>query len=61
MRDQDVSQVLAHIGDDEVEVILRNVTAREAARILSQLSGERAALLSRRLLKIASDEGSEDR
>ena len=47
--------------DDEVERILRNVTAREAARILSQLSVDRAAQLSRRLLIVAPVPGSNNR
>ncbi len=60
MGDSEVAQLLAHIDDAEIEVILRNVTAREGARILSQLSGERAAELSRRLLVAATDSRSEN-
>jgi len=60
MGDSEVAQLLAHIEDDEIEVILRNVTAREGARLLSQMSGERAAALSRRLLVAATDSGSSD-
>jgi flagellar motility protein MotE (MotC chaperone) len=58
MGDTEVAQLLAHIEDEEIEVILRNVTAREGARLLSQLSGERAAVLSRRLLVATTDSGS---
>jgi len=61
MRDQDMAQVLAELEDDEVEMILRNVTARDAARILSQLSGERAAQMSRRLLTTTPASGSSNR
>jgi hypothetical protein len=60
MGDAEVAQLLAHIEDEEIEVILRNVTAREGARILSQLSGERAAQLSRRLLSVTNESGSEN-
>lgn len=50
MKPPEAAKVLGLLSDDEVEGILRSVGPRQAADFLTNLSKERAAVLSRRLL-----------
>jgi len=55
MKAPEAAKVLAYLTDDEVEGILRAVGPRQAADFLTNLPKERAAALSRRLLKPKGD------
>jgi hypothetical protein len=51
MKPPEAAKVIAFLSDDEVEGLLRSVGPRQAADFLTNIPKERAALLSRRLLK----------
>jgi flagellar motility protein MotE (MotC chaperone) len=50
MKSAEAAKIMAYLGDDQVEGILRSMGVRQAAMILAQLPVERAAKLSRRLM-----------
>lgn len=51
MKPTDASKILAFLGDDLVEGIIRSLGPRQAAVLLVQLPPERAATLSRKLIQ----------
>jgi hypothetical protein len=51
MKPSDAAKILAFLTDDQVEGILRTVGVRQAASLFAQLPAERAAAMSRRLIK----------
>lgn len=57
MKPSDASKILAFLGDDLVEGIIRSLGPRQAAVLLVQLPPERAAALSRKLIQHPNGEG----
>lgn len=51
MAPREAAKVLEHMEDDEVQVILAGLDNRKAAAILSNLSPERAAIVSRSVIR----------
>jgi hypothetical protein len=51
MKPKEAVSILERMSDDEVEGILRRLTAKQVAALLAVMPGDRAAQLSRRLLK----------
>jgi hypothetical protein len=51
MKPTDAAKILAFLGDDHVEGIIRAVGPRQAAVLMVQIPAQRAALLSRRLIQ----------
>jgi flagellar motility protein MotE (MotC chaperone) len=50
MKPADAAKILAHLSDDQVEGILRASGVRQAGILLAQLTPERGAAMSRRLI-----------
>ena len=50
MKPAEAGKVLAHLSDTQIEGLIRQVSPRQAARLLSLIPPERAGALSRRLL-----------
>jgi hypothetical protein len=57
MKPVEAAKILAYLSDAQVEGLLRSMSPRNAATILSQLPSERAAALSKRLLVPAEKDG----
>lgn len=51
MKPKEAVDIMAKLSDDEVERILRQLNAKQVAALLPALPGERAGLMSRRLLQ----------
>lgn len=51
MKPAEAAEVLSHLSDPEIERILLGIRERDAAAILAQLEPERAAAVSRRVLR----------
>lgn len=51
MKPAEAVRILGYLSDDDVEGLLRSISPRQAASLLSAMSSERAAVLSRRLLR----------
>lgn len=56
MKPVDAAKVMAYLNDSQIEGLLRTMSPRNAATVLSQMPPERAAALSRRLLVPAKEE-----
>ncbi|MGI9625277.1 MAG: magnesium transporter MgtE N-terminal domain-containing protein [Longimicrobiales bacterium] len=55
MKPAEAADVLTHLSDGEIERILLGIRERDAAAILAQLDPERAAAVSRRVLRPGAD------
>jgi flagellar motility protein MotE (MotC chaperone) len=51
MKPDEAGQILAHLSDAQVEGLVRQMSPRQAAKLLSLIPPERGGLLSRRLLE----------
>jgi MgtE intracellular N domain len=51
MQAREAARVLEHLDDDEVQIILGQLGNREAAAVLSNLTPERAAVISRAIIR----------
>ena len=56
MKPAEATKIMSYLNDTQVEGLLRSMSPRNAATVLSQFPAERAAALSRRLLVPAPKE-----
>lgn len=55
MKPAEAAKIMGYLNDTQIEGLLRSMSPRNAATVLSQMSPERAAALSRRLLVPAKE------
>lgn len=55
MKPVEAARIIGYLNDMQVEGLLRSMSPRNAASVLSQLPSDRAAALSRRLLVPAKE------
>jgi hypothetical protein len=56
MKPAEAAHIVAYLNDDQLEGLLRSMSARQAAVVFAQLPAERGAALSRRLLIPAKED-----